>query len=345
MKLRREILANVRRLVVKFGTGLLTDDRNRLSLPAIDRLARQVAALRADGRQVVLVSSGAIAAGMGALGFTKRPTDLPALQAAAAVGQGKLMAVYDEAFGKLGLHVAQILLTHDDLKSRHRHLAARNTLDTLLERGIIPIINENDTVAIDEIKFGDNDRLGALTATLIDADLLIILSHVEGLLDRNKKLVPVVPEITRAIEALAGGTDRITSVGGMKSKIEAAKICTRAGIPLIIADGDRVDVITELVAGTDTGTIFLPKTGKLESRKRWIAFFQKPTAILVVDAGARAALCDAGKSLLAKGVVRTAGKFTTGDVVSIHDSAGNEFARGLVRTGSVIVHRDDLVVL
>jgi len=345
MKLRREILANVRRLVVKFGTGLLTDEHNRLSVPAIDRLARQVATLRAADRQVVLVSSGAIAAGMGALGFTKRPHDLPALQAAAAVGQGKLMAVYDAAFGKLGLHVAQILLTHDDLKSRHRHLAARNTLDTLLERGIIPIINENDTVAVDEIKFGDNDRLGALTATLIDADLLIILSHVEGLLDHNKQLVQVVPEITRAIEALAGGTDRETSVGGMKSKIDAAKICVRAGIPLIIADGDRADVITDVVAGAETGTIFLPKTGKLESRKRWIAFFQKPAGILVVDDGARAALCDAGHSLLTKGVVRTDGKFTTGDVVSIHDAAGHEFARGLVRAGSVIVHRDDLVVL
>ena len=345
MQLRREILANVRRLVVKFGTGLLTDDQNRLSLPAIERLARQVAALRADGRQVVLVSSGAIAAGMGALGFAKRPKELPALQAAAAIGQGKLMAAYDEAFGKLGLHVAQILLTHDDLKSRHRHLAARNTLDTLLERGIIPIINENDTVAVDEIKFGDNDRLGALTATLIDADLLIILSHVEGLLDRTKQVVPVVPEITREIEALAGGTDRVTSVGGMKSKIDAAKICVRAGIPLIIAAGDRAAVITDLVAGTETGTIFLPKAGKLESRKRWIAFFQKSAGILVVDDGARAALCDAGKSLLAKGVVRKEGKFVTGDVVSIHDAAGHEFARGLVRDGDVIVHRDDLVIL
>ena len=345
MKLRREILANVHRLVVKFGTGLLTDDKNRLSLPAIERLARQVAALRADGRQVVLVSSGAIAAGMSALGFTKRPQELPALQAAAAVGQGKLMAAYDKAFGKLGLNVAQILLTHDDLKSRHRHLAARNTIDTLLERGIVPIINENDTVAVDEIKFGENDRLGALTAALIDADLLIILSHVEGLLDRDQHLVPVVTEITHDIEALAGGTDRTTSVGGMKSKIAAAKICVRAGIPLIIADGDRDGVITELVAGTETGTIFLPKTGKLESRKRWIAFFQKPTAILIVDDGARAALCDDGKSLLAKGVVRTTGKFAAGDVVSIHDSAGNEFACGLVRAGNVIVHRDDLVVL
>ena len=180
---------------------------------------------------------------------------------------------------------------------------------------------------------------------MIDADLLIILSHVEGLLDRNKRLVPVVPEVTPAIEALAGGTDRVTSVGGMKSKIDAAKICARAGIPLIIADGDRNNVITELVAGGETGTIFLPKADKLESRKRWIAFFQKPAGVLVVDAGAQVALCAAGKSLLAKGVVRTTGKFAAGDVVSIHDAAGTEFARGLVRAGRVIVHRDDLVVL
>lgn len=345
MKLRREILGDVRRVVVKFGTGLLTDKQNRLAVPAIERLARQVAALQAQGRHVVLVSSGAIAAGMGALGFTERPKALPELQAAAAIGQGKLMALYGEVFGHLKLDVAQILLTHDDLKSRARHLSARNTLDTLLARGVVPIINENDTVAVEEIKFGDNDRLGALTATLIDADLLIILSHVEGLLDRQHQLVPVVPEITRDIEALAGGTDRVTSVGGMKSKIDAAKICTRAGIPLVIADGDRLDVITGVVAAEDIGTIFLPKTGKLESRKRWIAFFQKPAGILVVDAGARGALCDAGRSLLAKGVIRREGKFAVDDVVSIHDETGAEFARGLVRDGSVIVHRDDLVIL
>ena len=345
MNLRREILGRVRRVVVKFGSGLLTDEQHRLSRLAIERLAAQVAALRARHVQVILVSSGAIAAGMGALGFRQRPKDLPELQAAAAVGQGKLMAVYGDAFGKLDLHVAQILLTHEDLKSRTRHLSARNTLDTLLARGIVPIINENDTVAVDEIKFGDNDRLGALTATLSDADLLIILSHVEGLLDRDQQLIPVVPEITREVEALAGGTERITSVGGMKSKLAAGKICTRAGITMVIADGDRADVIAGVVSGADIGTIFLPKTGKLESRKRWIAFFQKPGGILVVDDGARAALCAGHKSLLAKGVVRAEGKFAAGDVVSIHDATGAEFARGLVRDGNVLIHRDDLVVL
>jgi glutamate 5-kinase len=347
MKLRCEIVGKAKRVVVKFGSGLLTDERYRLAPAQIERLAAQLAGLRAQGRECVLVSSGAIAAGMGALGLSKRPKQLPELQAAAAVGQGKLMALYDAVFGKLGLGVAQVLLTHEDLKARNRYLSARQTLDTLLERGVVPIINENDTVAVDEIKFGDNDRLGALTATLIDADLLIILSHVEGLLDREKRLVPVVTEVTREIESLAGGTDRVTSVGGMKSKLEAAKIVTRAGIPMVIASGDRASVLAEVVAGEEVGTVFLPKIGKLASRKRWIAFFQKPAGVLVVDDGARKALCEAGKSLLAKGVVRVEGQFSVGDVVSIHDTSGREFARGLVKNTErhVVVHRDDLVVL
>ena len=335
MKLRQELLASAHRIVVKLGTGLLTDERNRLAPARIAALARQVATLRDQKQQVLLVSSGAIAAGMAEMCLTSRPKQLRELQAAAAIGQGKLMALYDGAFSKHGLSVAQILLTHDDLKNRDRHLNARNTLETLLARGIVPIINENDTVAVDEIRFGDNDRLGALTATLIDADLLIILSHVEGLLDSRKKVVPVVSEITRDIESLAGGTDRETSVGGMKSKIEAAKIVTRSGIPMIIAN--------ELSG--DGGTVFLP-AGKLTSRKRWIAFFQKPAGVLVVDEGARAALCKGGKSLLAKGVVRSEGKAAVGDVVSIHDTKDVEFARGLVKaTTGTLVHRDDLVIL
>jgi glutamate 5-kinase len=251
------------------------------------------------------------------------------------------MAIYDALFAKRGIAVAQVLLTHDDLKQRDRHLNARNTLLELLARRVVPVINENDTVAVDEIKFGDNDRLGALTATLIDADLLVILSHVEGMLDRSQRLIPAVPEITRDIEALAGGTDRVTSVGGMKSKIAAARIVTRAGIPMVIANR-----LTGLLDGDEIGTLFLPQGGKLASRKRWIAFFQKPAGIIVVDDGARSALCQSGKSLLAKGVVRTEGKFAVGDIVSIHDIAGNEFARGLVKaTSGVLVHRDDLVIL
>lgn len=344
MKLREEILGKAHRLVIKIGTGLLTDSQNRLAHDRIERLVEQVAALHQQKRQVMVVSSGAIGAGMAELGLKQRPKRLDELQAAAAIGQSKLMAVYDAVFEKSGIHVAQVLLTHDDLKNRTRHLNARNTLETLLTRGVVPIINENDTVSVDEIKFGDNDRLAALTATLIDAELLVILSHVDGLL-KDGAPVSAVVEITRDIEQLAGGTDRETSVGGMKSKIEAAKIVTRAGIPMIIANGERDNILTDLLAGKEVGTIFVPQTSKLASRKRWIAFFQHPAGIVVVDDGAKIALRDAGKSLLAKGVVRTEGKFVVGDVVSICDRNGAEFARGLVRDGSTMVHRDDLVIL
>ena len=274
MKLRQQTLCAVHRLVVKVGTGILTSDGSRLSTAKIEPLVQQLATLRAQKKQVILVSSGAIAAGMAVLGLKQRPKKLEQLQACAAIGQGKLMAAYDALFEKHGLNVAQVLLTHDDLRSRQRHLNARKTLLQLLDDGVIPIINENDTVAVDEIKFGDNDRLSALVATLVDADLLVILSHVEGLWDGEKKRIPIVPNITREIESLAGGTDRATSVGGMKSKIEAAKIVTRAGIPLVIADGERADVLAAIFAAEDVGTLFLPKSTRLESRKRWIAFFQ-----------------------------------------------------------------------
>jgi glutamate 5-kinase len=361
MKLRQDILGHARRVVIKIGTGLLTDAQNRLAHDRIEQLAGQLAALHQEKRQLIVVTSGAIGAGMAELGLKQRPKRLDELQAAAAIGQSKLMSVYDAVFGKFDIHVAQVLLTHDDLKNRTRHLNARNTLETLLKRGVVPIINENDTVAVDEIRFGDNDRLAALTATLIDADLLVILSHVEGLLSRGSDIpvatgagrgknapptiIHTVAEITRDIEQLAGGTDRETSVGGMKSKIEAARIVTRAGIPMIIANGERDHILTDLLDGKEVGTIFVPQTSKLASRKRWIAFFQHPAGTLVVDDGAKIALRDAGKSLLAKGVVRTEGKFVAGDVVSICDRNGAEFARGLVRDGSTMVHRDDLVIL
>jgi len=353
MKLRKEILGKVNRIVIKLGTGLLTDAQNHLARAHIERLVAQVAALHQQKKQILVVSSGAIGAGMAELGLKQRPKRLDELQAAAAIGQSKLMAVYDELFGKFSITVAQVLLTHDDLKNRTRHLNAHNTLATLLGHGAVPIINENDTVSVDEIKFGDNDRLGALTATLIDADLLIILSHVDGLLDKKEQVIATVPEITREIEALAGGTDRLTSVGGMKSKIDAAKIVTRAGIPLVIANGDRANVVRDVLAGEEVGTIFLPHADKLASRKRWIAFFQRPAGTVVVDDGAKKALSANGKSLLAKGIVSTDGKFEEGDVVSICDQKQVEFARGLAKVGciqmksatGVVIHRDDMVIL
>jgi glutamate 5-kinase len=352
MSSRQHILGHPKRVVVKFGTGLLTDRQNRLAPDRIAQLIAQLAGLRGDRRQLTVVSSGAIGAGMSVLGMSQRPKLLPQLQAAAAVGQSKLMAVYDAGFAPHSLNVAQVLLTHDDLRNRARHLNARNTLITLLDQGVVPIINENDTVSVDEIRFGDNDTLSALTATLIDADLLIILSHVEGLL-KDGAAIPQVDQVTPAIERLAGGTDRVTSVGGMKSKIVAAKICARAGIPMIIASGDRPGVLPELLAGHEIGTLFVPRPRRLPGRKRWIAFFQRPVAWVEVDDGAKKALCDDGSSLLAKGVTRSEGIFHADDVISIRDRAGVEFARGLARTGhdacagktGVIVHRDDLVVL
>ena len=353
MNYRQEIVGHTQQLVVKLGTGLLTDLKGVLDRTKIGQICAQISELRAMGRHVVLVSSGAIAAGMGHLGMADRPKNLPELQAAAAIGQGKLMSLYDGIFSGLGVQVAQLLLTHDDLKNRDRHLNARNTLRVLLDRNIIPIINENDTVAVDEIKFGDNDRLAALAATLIDADLLIILSHVEGLLNADGRVITAVPEITRDIERLAGDTDRATSVGGMASKLEAAKIVTRAGVPMIIANGERDGVLKDLLAGQDVGTIFLPKDVKLASRKRWIAFFQRPAGTVIVDDGAVQALRENGKSLLAKGVVSTQGKFGKGELVSICDKNRVEFARGLTKVGDdelkagsgVVVHRDDLVIL
>jgi len=352
MKLRQELLGKARRIVVKLGTGLLTDEGNQLSSRNVEGIVEQAAVLFGEKRRIVVVSSGAIAAGMTTLGLKQRPKALHELQACAAIGQSKLMALYEKYFFSRLLAVAQVLLTHDDLKNRDRHLNARNTLTTLLERGIVPIINENDTVSVDEIKFGDNDRLAALTATLIDADLLVILSHVEGLLE-DGKLIPAVAEIDRAVEKLAGGTDRETSVGGMASKIQAAKIVTRAGIPMVIANGTRPNVLTDILAGEEVGTVFLPKTGKLASRKRWIAFFLRPSGALVVDDGAKAALCDGTKSLLAKGIVAVEGEFARGDVVGIRDKKEVEFARGMTKVSSaelamatgVVVHHDDLVIL
>jgi glutamate 5-kinase len=376
MKLRKDILGNATRIVIKLGTGLLTDAQNRLSLPQIEAIVAQLAALHKAKKQIIVVTSGAIGAGMAELGIKQRPKRLDELQAAASIGQLKLMAIYDQLFAKYKITVGQILLTHDDLKNRTRHLNAQNTLKMLFDCGAVPIINENDTVSVDEIKFGDNDRLGALTATLIDADLLIILSHVDGLYeprssglgkthvpdfvfkDSNGNVVEVevksvVSKITREIEQLAGGTKRLTSVGGMRSKIEAAKIATRAGIALVIANGNQANVLRDVLAGEEVGTIFLPHADKLASRKRWIAFFQHPMGKVVVDEGAKFALSENAKSLLAKGVLSTEGKFAAGDVVSICDKNQVEFARGLAKVGGiqiksatgVVIHRDDLVIL
>jgi glutamate 5-kinase len=356
----REPLKSAARLVVKLGTGVLTDRRKQIDPAQLGQLVAQIAALRKAGKEVVLVTSGAIGAGMGALGYEKRPTELAELQACAAVGQPTLMASYAEFFLKHGLHVAQVLLTHDDLQHHDRHLNARNTLVTLLGRGVVPIINENDAVSLAEIKFGDNDKLSALVASLLPADLLVILTTVDGVLENfgkaNPKTISVIEKIDAGIEKLAGGTSSETAVGGMKSKIEAAKIVVRSGISLVIASGKKKDVLAQILGGEDEGTLFVAQPTRLPGRKRWIAFYHHPKGALFVDNGAKKALREDGKSLLPPGVARCEGGFAAGEVVRICDLEGTEFARGIAKFGAEeirgkktaraeLVHRDDLVIL
>ncbi|HTX20943.1 MAG TPA: glutamate 5-kinase [Candidatus Aquilonibacter sp.] len=358
--MQRASLKSAARLVVKFGTGVLTDSRKQIDPAQLEQLVAQIAAQRKAGREIVVVTSGAVGAGMGALGFEKRPTELAELQACAAVGQSRLMATYAELFAKHGLHVAQVLLTHDDLEHHERHLNARNTLVTLLGRGVIPIINENDAVSFTEIKFGDNDKLSALVAALLPADLLVILTTVDGVVENfgkaNPKTISKIEKIDGAIEKLAGGTESETAVGGMKSKIEAAKIAVRSGIPLVIASGKKKSVLAKILGGENEGTLFVAQPNKLQGRKRWIAFFHHPKGALFVDAGAKKALREAGKSLLPPGVARCEGNFDAGEVVRICDLDGTEFARGIAKfsgeeirakklTRVELVHRDDLVIL
>jgi glutamate 5-kinase len=345
---------------VKLGTGVLTDRQKQPDLAQMKQLVEQVAEQRRAGKEMVLVTSGAVGAGMGILGHTKRPAELAELQACAAVGQSRLMATYEQLFNGYKLSVAQILLTHEDLEHHERHLNARNTLVTLLRHGIVPIINENDVVSSTELRFGDNDKLSALVASLLPADLLVILTTVDGVLQNfgrpDSNTIPVIEQIDSAVEKLAGGTDSDTAVGGMASKIQAAKIVVRSGIPLVIASGKKKQSLARVLAGQEEGTLFVPQTSRLQSRKRWIAFFHHPKGALFVDAGARKALRENGKSLLPPGVARCEGRFGAGDVVRICDLDGTEFARGLAGFSSEqinarglkrveVVHRDNLVIL
>jgi glutamate 5-kinase len=356
----RDSLKSAARIVVKLGTGVLTDGQKLIDPGQLEQIVAQVAALRRAGKEVLVVTSGAVGAGMGALGYQARPTELAEKQACAAVGQTRLMAVYEKLFAVHGLVVAQVLLTHDDLEHHERHLNARNTLVTLLARGVVPIINENDAVSFTEIKFGDNDKLSALVAALLPADLLVILTTVAGVLENfgqsNERTLSVIEKIDAAIQDLAGGTTSDTAVGGMKSKIDAAKIAVRSGIPLVIASGRNPTVLAQILAGEDQGTLFLAKTDRLRGRKRWIAFFHHPKGALYVDNGAKLALREKGKSLLPPGVARCEGEFAAADVVRICDLDGMEFARGIARFSSSavrehalpkeeLVHRDDLVIL
>jgi len=356
----RDSLKSAGRLVVKLGTGVLTDSRKLPDLGQMEQLVGQVAAQRQAGREVVLVTSGAVGAGMGVLGYDRRPAQLAELQACAAVGQSRLMTTYEKLFGGFNLSVGQVLLTHDDLEHHDRHLNARNTLVTLLGRGVVPIINENDAVSSTELKFGDNDRLSALVACLLPADLLVILTTVDGVIENfgkaNPRTLPHIEEIDERIEKLAGGTDSATAVGGMASKIQAARIVVRSGIPLVIASGRKKGVLGRILDGQSEGTMFVAQPNRLKGRKRWIAFFHHPKGTLFVDEGAKRALREKGRSLLPPGIARCEGEFTAEEVVRLCDLDGTEFARGIAAFSSTeiksrelqrveVVHRDNLVIL
>ncbi len=345
---------NYKRIVIKVGSSIL--DAARFS-----HLAQEISSLmRAEEKEVVLVSSGAIALGMNIMNLKNRPKELGFLQAAAAIGQNALMDNYSEAFAVGKIRCGQVLLTWDDFDSRKRYLSAKNTLLTLLKLGVLPVVNENDTISTDEIKFGDNDRLSALVATLVDADLLIILSDVDGLWDENKKIIKVVAEINSEIKKLACPTDKQTCVGGMVTKIDAAKIAVGSGIPCVIANGRTKGNISTIVRnpeGLGNWTLFLSKKDSLDSRKRWIAFGTKPKGKISVDDGAKRALVNK-KSLLSVGIVKAEGNFDCDDIISIVDLKGNEFARGKSciscrqldkvkgsRYDKEIVHCDNIVIL
>ncbi len=360
-----------RRLVVKLGTGVLTSGVGQLDQARIAAVCAELAALRAAGTEVIVVSSGAVGLGMGALGLERRPRELARKQACAAIGQSRLMQVWQAGLDPHGLTAAQVLLTHEDLRARSRFLGVQATLRQLIAYGTIPVINENDTVSAAEIKFGDNDTLSALVASLIQADHLVILSTAPGLIDLRGtgQIVPVVERITPEIEAMAGGTTSETAVGGMVSKITAARLATRAGCGVFIASGAEPRILARLLSGQGPGTFFVPSGLPLEARKRWLAHFQRPAGTLRVNARAVPALRERGGSLLAVGVTGAEGEFAAGDIVNIAGPDGHVFARGKSGFGREeigglagrqgdelarlypgrrrleVVHRNDLVVL
>jgi len=368
-------LRDAARIVVKVGSSLVTDEGRGLDRDAIARWAGEVADLRALGREVILVSSGAIAEGMQRLGWKRRPQEMHELQAAAAVGQMGLAQAYESVFSARGLRTAQILLTHADLADRARYLNARSALVTLLRLGVVPVINENDTVVTDEIKFGDNDTLGALVTNLVEADALVILTDQEGLFDADPRTHPGARRIERAqagdgrLEAVAGGAGSELGRGGMATKVAAARRAARSGACTVIASGREPGVLVRLAKGEALGTLLEAAVPVLAARKQWLADHLQTRGSLVVDEGARAALCAQGKSLLAIGVVEVRGEFDRGDVVSCLDGGGAELARGLVNYSSdqarriarrpsseiagilgfveepELIHRDNLVVL
>jgi glutamate 5-kinase len=374
-EIRRKTLSKAKRIVVKVGSSILASVEKGLHHEVFSHLAEEISELKRQGYEIVLVSSGAVAAGMEKLGYKTRPATITQKQATAAVGQSRLMNLYERHFSRHQQMVAQVLLTRDDLSHRRRFLNARNTLLTLLELGIVPIINENDTVAVDEIKVGDNDNLSALITNLIEADLLIILTDIDGIYDADPRRnphaqwIPLLKDPDIDIKGMAGDTLSEMSVGGMVSKIQAAQKASHFGVPTLVANGTKEKVLYRILKGEEVGTLILPKGETLSSRKHWIAYSLKPRGDVVVDEGAKKAIVQKGTSLLPSGIVEVRGSFERGDSVSCLGPRGKEFARGLVnysaselkrirglRTDFIektlgykysdeVIHRDDLVVL
>ncbi len=369
--IRKKIVKKTKRIVVKVGSAVIAGERGR---SVFERLAGDIHAIKGAGTEAVIVTSGAVATGMKRLRLKERPVSIPERQAVAALGQGSLMALYDDAFEKLGEKTAQVLLTHDDFADRKRFLNARNTLLTLLRFGIIPVINENDTVAVEEIKFGDNDALSALTTNLIEADMLVILTDIDGLYDKDPRKDADAKRVllVEDVDSLAfdlGGQGSALGTGGMRSKCDAARKAAHFGIPTIITTGFEEGILSRILDGEAVGTLFLPKEDKLTSWKHWIAFSTRPSGRVFVDDGAKDALLNKGKSLLPSGIKDVDGSFDAGEVIHCVDARGMEFARGLSNYGSdeikrikgaksreienilgykffdEVIHRDNLVVL
>ena len=375
-KAYREALKKAKRIVVKVGTSTITYANGKRNFSQIDRLARELSDLQNQGKEMILVSSGAVAVGVDRLGLPAKPSTIPGKQACAAVGQGVLMHTYEKLFADYGQIVAQVLITRTEAIDRHRYTNCRNTFMTLLQQGVIPIVNENDVVALDELKIGDNDNMSALVAGIVDADLVIILSDIDGLYTANPAthpeatLVHTVQEITPEIEASAGGVGSSRGTGGMATKIQAAKAATNSGIQLVIASGTEKNAIPRILQGEEIGTLFVSRENRLQFRKRWLAFGAKIQGSIVVDDGCAKAIRKAGGcSILPAGIYQVVGDFQSGSTVSVIDKEGHELARGLVhytaaelekikgcKSGDIegilghknfdeVIHRDDLVIL
>ncbi len=342
--LRRRYLNKTRRVILKLGSAVLTVP-DGLNTPLIQRLVGEIGQLRTKDREFILVSSGAIAAGCRKLGLTSRPAGIPQQQAVAAAGQSALMLAYEEAFAQFDLKVAQILLTHDDLESRPRFLNARNTLFTLLQWQVVPIINENDTVATDELKFGDNDNLAALICNLAGADLLVLLTDIDGLYEKDPredpeaKFIPLVETFDARLEKAASRRAGVLGRGGMASKLQAAKKAAAAGVPTIIANGLTPGILTQIFAAAPVGTLVLPQAQKLKSRQYWLAYNVTPKGAILVDQGAWDALVRRGKSLLPAGIVEVFGAFGKGAAVQLVDPEGQPFAMGLTNYSARDINR------